>query len=227
MLICNSEQCHILTAFSLCILALSLLFIPQIALSASATLAWEQEPASDLAGFKLYYAPSGQDFTSNPQKIIHDPDQREYTLSNLTPGRIYAFAATSFDVNGQESDFSKIIYYNVPEEEDSDGDGLSDREETEIYGTDPNNQDTDGDGINDRDEVAYWGDDWNGDYDNNGVINLLDLDSDGDGISDGDEISAGQDPADPTDNGSEEESPAPQKNVQATLQAVYSLLLDS
>jgi hypothetical protein len=36
---------------------------------------------------------------------------------------------------------------------DSDGDGLSDDEENNIYGTDPNNPDTDGDGISDGDEV--------------------------------------------------------------------------
>lgn len=36
---------------------------------------------------------------------------------------------------------------------DSDGDGLSDYEEINIYGTDPYNPDTDGDGMNDGDEV--------------------------------------------------------------------------
>ena len=223
MIICYADQCHILTAFSLCILALSLFFIPQIALSASATLAWEQEPASDLAGFKLYYAPSGEDYTSEPQKVIHDPDQRECTVTNLIPGRIYAFAATSFDVNEQESDFSEVIYYNVPEEQDSDGDGLCDEQETGIYGTDPNNTDSDGDGINDGEEVNYWGEDWNADLDNDGMVNLVDPDSDGDGVSDGQEIADNTDPADPLDF----EDPEPDKAIQATLQAVYALLLDS
>lgn len=36
---------------------------------------------------------------------------------------------------------------------DSDGDGLTDKEELEIYGTDPNNPDTDGDGYLDGEEV--------------------------------------------------------------------------
>ena len=225
MTICNADLRYIRAACSLCILALCLLFIPSSALSASATLAWEQEPAENLAGFKLYYAPSGQGFTSTPQKIIHDPDQRKCTLSNLTPGRIYAFAATSFDVNGQESDFSEVIYYNVPEEEDADGDGLSDEEETATYGTDPDNPDSDGDGISDGKEVAYWGQDWDADFDQDGIINLLDPDADGDGVSDGQEINDGNDPADPADNMAED--PAPDKDVQATLQAVYTLLLDS
>ncbi|MCK4367273.1 MAG: ABC transporter substrate-binding protein [Thermoplasmata archaeon] len=37
---------------------------------------------------------------------------------------------------------------------DSDGDGLTDWDEENVYGTDPQNEDTDGDGISDGDEVA-------------------------------------------------------------------------
>ena len=80
---------------------------------------------------------------------------------------------------------------------DSDNDGISDIDESTLYGTDPNNPDTDGDGINDGDEVTYWGAAWNGDADNDGLINLLDIDSDNDGMQDGIEIRHGTDPADP------------------------------
>jgi hypothetical protein len=40
---------------------------------------------------------------------------------------------------------------------DSDGDGLTDREETELYGTDPFNPDTDGDGLPDGVEILMYG----------------------------------------------------------------------
>ncbi|MDD4902686.1 MAG: CAP domain-containing protein [Patescibacteria group bacterium] len=39
-------------------------------------------------------------------------------------------------------------------DKDSDGDGLSDWEEINVYGTDPHDPDTDGDGMNDGDEVS-------------------------------------------------------------------------
>lgn len=39
-------------------------------------------------------------------------------------------------------------------ERDTDGDGLNDADEDNVYGTDPNNADTDGDGFDDGDEVA-------------------------------------------------------------------------
>lgn len=80
---------------------------------------------------------------------------------------------------------------------DTDGDLITDYDETNLYGTDPNAADTDDDGINDGDELAYWGDNWNGDYDTDGVSNLVDPDSDNDNIIDGVEINRGSDPSDP------------------------------
>ncbi len=58
---------------------------------------------------------------------------------------------------------------------DSDGDGLSDAEEIDIYGTDPFNADTDNDGLTDGQEVIFYGTD------------PKNPDSDGDGILDGQE----------------------------------------
>ena len=65
---------------------------------------------------------------------------------------------------------------------DSDGDGLLDREEIEIYGTDPFNPDTDGDGLSDWEEIKIYGTD------------PLNPDTDGDGYLDGEEVAAGYNP---------------------------------
>jgi outer membrane protein OmpA-like peptidoglycan-associated protein len=59
---------------------------------------------------------------------------------------------------------------------DSDGDGLYDWEEIEVYGTNHLNPDTDGDGLTDYEEVRIYGTD------------PLNPDTDYDGLSDGDEI---------------------------------------
>jgi len=50
--------------------------------------------------------------------------------------------------------------------DDSDGDGLTDYEEENYYGTDPYDDDTDGDGYDDYDEVYYYGTDPNDYWDN-------------------------------------------------------------
>ena len=87
-------------------------------------------------------------------------------------------------------------------DEDTDGDGLTDAEEVNVYRTDPGKADTDGDGIDDGTEVAFWGANWNLDADGDGTINLLDADSDNDGVSDGTERTQGTNPADPPPPGS-------------------------
>jgi hypothetical protein len=81
---------------------------------------------------------------------------------------------------------------------DSDNDGLIFADEFNIYLTNPTVADSDKDGIDDGAEVEFWGDDWSVDLDNDGLVNLLDMDADGDGYADGVEIDAGYDPADAT-----------------------------
>jgi PKD repeat protein len=80
---------------------------------------------------------------------------------------------------------------------DTDGDGLTNGHEADIYGTHPALVDTDNDGLVDGVEVTYWGEAWSSDLDNDGLINLLDFDSDNDGFPDGLEVLHGFDPGDP------------------------------
>ena len=67
--------------------------------------------------------------------------------------------------------------------DDSDGDGLSDAEESHIHGTNPSKFDTDSDGTSDALELSLGTDPSNSD-------------SDEDGFSDGSEVAAGTDPLD-------------------------------
>tara|TARA_B110000444_G_scaffold103036_1_gene97301 strand:+ start:30544 stop:33942 length:3399 start_codon:yes stop_codon:yes gene_type:complete len=79
----------------------------------------------------------------------------------------------------------ELIIHGTQLNLDSDGDNLSDTNETDVYGTDPYDIDTDDDTINDGAEVLIYG------------TNPLLSDSDGDGLSDGVEINVnGTDPLD-------------------------------
>lgn len=82
---------------------------------------------------------------------------------------------------------------------DSDGDGLTDIEEINVYKTNPNNRDTDGDGLSDFDEVKTHKTDPNkADTDGDGLndgseVNThktdpMKADTDGDGLNDGAEV---------------------------------------
>jgi hypothetical protein len=89
------------------------------------------------------------------------------------------------DGDGILDDDEINIYGTDPDNVDTDGDGILDDDEISIYGTDPDKVDTDGDGINDGEELVLWGDNWDADFDGDGLINLLDEDSDNDGDSNG------------------------------------------
>jgi|GEM_PF-1781728 len=81
---------------------------------------------------------------------------------------------------------------------DKDGDGLIDVDESNVFKTNPDVADTDQDQMTDAEELMYWKSLWNGDIDDDGIINLLDEDSDGDTYLDGYEKIKGYDPGDAT-----------------------------
>ena len=74
----------------------------------------------------------------------------------------------------------QMITHGMDIDLDHDDDGLSDENETLIWGTDPYNEDTDNDGINDYDEIFVY------------MTNATQADSDFDGLSDLIEISLHQ-----------------------------------
>ena len=74
------------------------------------------------------------------------------------------------------TDVINALDSNLPVERDSDGDGVSDSDEVNIYGTNPDSNDTDGDGLLDGDEINF--------YD----TNATNADTDGDGLNDGVEV---------------------------------------
>ncbi len=94
-------------------------------------------------------------------------------ISDVQTGLVMAAAADYTTTAYAVSDFEPL---------DSDGDGLSDWDEINIYGTDPFKADTDEDGVSDGDEVLIYG------------TNPLETDTDGDGMPDGYEISYGLNP---------------------------------
>jgi len=66
---------------------------------------------------------------------------------------------------------------------DTDGDGLSNDDETNIHGTDPNDADSDDDSLNDGDEVNIHGTDpLDPDSDDDGLCDAARVDNDGNGV---------------------------------------------
>jgi hypothetical protein len=79
-----------------------------------------------------------------------DSAQADFTAPSVTTSTTLVFQLSVTDDQGLSAQDTCQVTV-VP---DSDGDGLSDTDETTLYHTDPYNADSDGDGVNDGDEIA-------------------------------------------------------------------------
>ena len=145
----------------------------------------------DFDKYRLYWGEKTQAYTHH-QDVAKSATS--VAISNLMEKRTYYFAATTMTASGQQSAYSNEVSAYL--DGDTDGDGILDQEELNVYGSDPNRADTDGDGFNDGDEAAFWKNNtWNQDPDGDGLINLLDRDADGDGLADGSDAEPAQGPS--------------------------------
>jgi hypothetical protein len=78
--------------------------------AAQVTLAWDKNPESDIAGYKVHYGTS----TGNYDYSVDVGNYSSCTISGLQEGTIYYFAATAYDTENFESDFSKEFAYKIP-----------------------------------------------------------------------------------------------------------------
>jgi len=80
----------------------------------TATLSWNANTESDLAGYRIYYGISPRTDKcppgGYPGKIdigkTDTPDKPTYTLKELENGKTYYFSISSYDTSGNESCFS-------------------------------------------------------------------------------------------------------------------------
>ncbi|MFP4257253.1 MAG: fibronectin type III domain-containing protein, partial [Desulfobacterales bacterium] len=102
---------------------LALFVLPGLpAYAAEVTLQWDQPDDDRVTGYYIYYGEKGYDFDSaDPDITIDDPETTSAVLSDLEAGAKYEVAAKSFDNDDNESEFSEIVEFTAPED-DEDGD---------------------------------------------------------------------------------------------------------
>jgi hypothetical protein len=81
-------------------------FISKVNLSAS----WTTTPDDGAAGYNLYYGTLSRGYLD----VIDAGTNLSVVIPNLDCGTTYYFAATAYDHEGMESDFSKEAVYTVP-----------------------------------------------------------------------------------------------------------------
>ena len=80
------------------------------AMAGQATLAWDPNTESDLAGYRVHYGTASGSYTVHTD--VHNVTT--YTVAGLTAGQTYYFAATAYDASGNESGYSNPVSYAVP-----------------------------------------------------------------------------------------------------------------
>ena len=90
--------------------ALVLCFSTAPAFAADVTLAWNPNTEEDLAGYRIYYGTASGDY----DYTMEVGNQTEYTVTGLEEGLLYYFAATAYDLSGNESGYSNEVAYAPP-----------------------------------------------------------------------------------------------------------------
>ncbi|PIS30407.1 MAG: hypothetical protein CO001_03190 [Candidatus Portnoybacteria bacterium CG_4_8_14_3_um_filter_40_10] len=106
------HKIYIITFLALFIFAIG----ADIALAGSATISWNANTESDLAGYKIYYGTASRTGT-DPKTCglcgystsLNVGNVRTYTFSSLTNGQTYYFSVTAYDTSNNESSFSSQV----------------------------------------------------------------------------------------------------------------------
>jgi hypothetical protein len=93
------------------LIVLMLLLLAPMAYAADVNLAWDANTEPDLAGYKIYWGDSEIPPFANAADA---GNVTSYTVTGLSIGSTYYFAATAYDSAGNESGYSDILKYTVP-----------------------------------------------------------------------------------------------------------------
>jgi len=95
---------------SLSLVAVLLLVSPSYTHSAQVTLAWDPVPNSSLAGYKVHYGTVSRSYKS----VADAGKQTTLTITGLSAGARYYFAATAYSATGTGTSYSNEVTYTAP-----------------------------------------------------------------------------------------------------------------
>jgi hypothetical protein len=95
-----------------CVLIIALTLLAGLAGTQAASVSMEWTPSSDtnVTGYNIYYGTSSGNYTNE----VSVGNVSSATISNLTCGATYYFAATAVDLAGDESGFSNEATFIIP-----------------------------------------------------------------------------------------------------------------
>jgi hypothetical protein len=147
-------------------------------------------PIADASGYTVYYTDKG----SSKLARMDAQTKTSVNLESLTKGITYVVKIKAYDASGNISGYSPESEINFFSSLDTDNDGMPDEWEKKYFSaidvTDKIDEDTDGDGLSNKEELAMGTNPNNPDTDNDGVWDDVDphplsnMDNNGNGIAD-------------------------------------------
>ena len=93
-----------------------ILFGANLTVAAEAVFQWSPNSETNLAGYNIYIGKESRSYTN--QIDVGSPslinDKVVAAVDNLVPGKTYYFAATAYDTDGFESDYSQEVVWTAP-----------------------------------------------------------------------------------------------------------------
>ena len=80
------------------------------ALAATVNLAWNPSTGPNLAGYRIYYGTSSRNYSNS----VNAGNSTSQSVSGLTAGTKYYFAATAYNTSNAESGYSSELSYTIP-----------------------------------------------------------------------------------------------------------------
>ncbi len=99
----------VLSGLLLLLIAILSLLAP-VAPAGQVTVAWDRNPESEVAGYRIYYGTQPGSYTAS----LDAGNETNVSVTELQDGMTYYFAAVAYDASNNESGFSNEISYAVP-----------------------------------------------------------------------------------------------------------------
>ena len=80
----------------------------------TATLAWDAVTAANLSGYRIYYGTAPGTYLQSAGQGLNVGNVTTYTVTGLSSGTRYYFAATAYDTLNKETTYSDEVFKDIP-----------------------------------------------------------------------------------------------------------------
>jgi hypothetical protein len=80
----------------------------------TAVLTWDAVSAANLAGYRIYYGIAPGTYLQSSGQGLDAKNSTTYTVTGLSSGTRYYFAATAYDTSNIESGYSNEVFKDMP-----------------------------------------------------------------------------------------------------------------